>query len=179
MKRVLGGILVLTSLFAFTSVHFVPASESFRREALSRINALRSKGCNCGNKYMPPVEPLEWNANLEISAYNHAADMYNRHYFSHYSLDGRKLRDRNILAGYVFSGYQSFRIGENIAQGQRTLREVMHDWANSPDHCKNIMDPTFKEVAVALVNGYWVQDFGVRIPFNTTNNTAYTARTTH
>jgi uncharacterized protein YkwD len=167
------------SLFAFTSAHFIPASESFKQEVLSRINTLRTKGCNCGNKYMPPVEPLVWNDNLEISAYNHAADMYNHHYFSHYSLDGRRLRDRNIQAGYAFAGYQGFRIGENIAQGQRSIREVMRDWANSPDHCKNIMDPSFRDVGLALVNSYWVQDFGVRTPFGSSNNAVYTARMPH
>lgn len=178
MKRVLVGTMVLLSLFAFSArTTFRPAGDPFRQEVLSRINALRTQGCYCGMQYMPPVAPVTWNESLEISAFNHAADMSNKRYFSHYSLDGRRLRERNIEAGYTFTGFQSFRIGENIAHGQRTIREVMRDWTGSPDHCRNLMDPDFQEVGLAVVNSYWVQDFGVRMPAGSRMN--YTAREPH
>jgi uncharacterized protein YkwD len=57
-------------------------------------------------------------------------------------------------------------IGENIAFGPPTIAEVMQGWFNSPGHCKNLMNPEFKEIGVAEDRTYWVQDFGGREAFS-------------
>ncbi len=75
------------------------------------------------------------------------------------------MQDRIAMAGYTFNGYRSFMIGENIAQGQMSIAEVMRGWFNSPGHCRNLMNPEFKEVGIAFYNTYWVQDFGGREAF--------------
>lgn len=142
------------------------SSGRFRREFLNEINRVRQQGCNCGTTYMPPAPPLVWNNQLEIAAIGHARDMADNHYFSHTSRDGRSVEDRVVLAGYTFKGYRSFAVGENIAQGQMSIAEVMQGWFNSPGHCKNLMNPAFKEVGVAENNTYWVQDFGGRQSFS-------------
>jgi hypothetical protein len=41
----------------------------------------------------------------------------------------------------------------------------MNGWFKSPGHCKNLMNPAFKEIGIALYNTYWVQDFGGRESF--------------
>jgi uncharacterized protein YkwD len=164
MKKILLGLTLLAILTSFQSQE-LSADERFRNEFLYRINLARSKGCKCGKTYMPPAKPITWNDNLTASAYYHAKDMWAYRYFSHTSRDGRKLKDRTLAAGYNFSGYRSYFIGENIAQGQRSIREVMDDWMNSPGHCKNLMNPQYKEVGIAVLNSYWVQDFGGRVPF--------------
>ena len=138
---------------------------NFKKEFLTQINAIRAQGCNCGNKPMPPVPPLSWNDQLESAAAAHANDMAFKKYFSHISLDGRTMKDRMLRAGYDFSGYRTYAIGENIAFGQRSINEVMQGWIKSPGHCENLMNPRFKEVGVAEINTYWVQDFGSRIRF--------------
>ncbi|MBC7915960.1 MAG: CAP domain-containing protein [Pyrinomonadaceae bacterium] len=86
-------------------------------------------------------------------------------YFSHISKNGSKVKDRITAGGYTPDGFQSFTIGENIALGQRSIKEVMKGWLESEMHCKNLMNPAFKEVGVAMENYYWVQNFGARIPF--------------
>jgi len=141
------------------------ASEEFKSEFLYRINKLRAEGCNCGDEFMPPVTPLTWNEQLELAAYGHAQDMFLKRYFDHISKDGSKLRDRIFATGYTYNGYKSFFIGENIAMGQRSIGEVMDGWISSEGHCRNLMNPNFKEVGIALVKSYWVQDFGARNPF--------------
>jgi uncharacterized protein YkwD len=138
----------------------------FEKEFLKQINKARAEGCKCGDKYMPPAEPLIWNTQLQLSALGHAQDMARNRYFSHVSKNGDKIKDRITAAGYTHSGFQSFTIGENIAFNQRTIREVMQGWLNSPGHCKNIMSPAYKEVGIAMQNYYWVQDFGGRVPFS-------------
>jgi uncharacterized protein YkwD len=138
----------------------------FQKEFLKQINKARSEGCKCGSAYMPPVEPLTWNYELQLAALGHAQDMARNRYFSHVSKNGNRIKERITSAGYTHDGYQSFTIGENIAFNQRTIREVMDGWLKSPSHCKNIMSPAFKEVGIAMQNYYWVQDFGGRVPFS-------------
>ncbi|MBK0378757.1 CAP domain-containing protein [Mucilaginibacter segetis] len=139
---------------------------NFKQEFLALINKTRKSGCNCGSTYMPPVPPLVWNNYLELAAKGHARDMADNHYFNHTSKDGRNMEDRIVLAGYIFKGYKSFMIGENIAYGQNSIQEVMDGWFKSEGHCKNLMNPGFKEVGVAEDNRYWVQDFGGRESFS-------------
>jgi len=43
---------------------------------------------------------------------------------------------------------------------------VMQGWFHSPGHCKNLMNPAFKEIGIAENNTYWVQDFGGREEFS-------------
>jgi uncharacterized protein YkwD len=138
----------------------------FKQQFLELINKTRTKGCTCGNTYMPPAAPIVWNNDLERSAQGHAKDMAKRNYFSHTSKDGRSMDTRIINAGYTFKGFKSFMVGENIAFGQTSINEVMAGWYKSEGHCKNLMNPGFKEVGVAEYNTYWVQDFGGRESFS-------------
>jgi len=140
-------------------------SAGFKEEFLERINSARAKGCNCGSTYFPPAPPLTWNDQLYDAAYGHARDMAKRNYFSHTSKDGRSMEDRIVSAGYTFKGFKSFTIGENIAQGQQSIAEVMDGWLKSEGHCRNLMNPAFKEIGAAEYKTYWVQDFGGRTSF--------------
>ena len=141
-------------------------NDRFKQEFLNRINKVRIVGCSCGRKYYPAVEPIKWNSTLESSAGSHAKDMNDQNYFSHISKDGRNMEDRITTAGYVFKGYKSFAIGENIAYSQQSIAEVQDGWFKSEGHCKNLMNPAFKEIGVARNGLYWVQDFGGRESFS-------------
>lgn len=167
-KYLLSTGLLLTIAFISSFSYMQPKEESavFRQEFLRLINATRTRGCNCGNKFYPAAPALIWNQNLETAALGHAEDMLKRDYFSHTSKDGRTMSSRIVAAGYYFKGYKSFTVGENIAFGQTTIREVMAGWFKSEGHCQNLMNPSFKEVGVAETGKYWVQDFGGREEFS-------------
>ncbi|MGX5691222.1 CAP domain-containing protein [Arcticibacter tournemirensis] len=140
-----------------------PASgNAFQQEFLQRINEVRTRGCNCGKTYMPPVPPLVWNTQLQIAALRHAMDMSKNKYFSHISKSGKTSKDRIMNEGYTIAGYKHIAVGENIAWGQRTIKEVMEGWLKSEGHCRNIMNSSFREVGISMENYYWVQDFGGR-----------------
>ena len=86
-------------------------------------------------------------------------------YFSHDSLDGRSAGDRITAAGYRWRAY-----AENIAAGYPTPAAVVAGWIESPGHCQNLMNPTYRELGVgfapsvgASFGSYWVQDFGARL----------------
>lgn len=166
-KLIFGGVLLLITLTTNTARTQPPAtSDSFKQEFLNYINSVRQRGCNCGSKWMPPAAPLTWNTTLQKAAYGHAKDMDKRNYFSHTSKDGRSMEDRIVAAGYIFNGYKSFIIGENIARGQQSIKQVMDEWFKSEGHCHNLMNPAFKEVGIVQYNDYWVQDFGGRESFS-------------
>jgi uncharacterized protein YkwD len=167
MKLLFISLIVFSAFFSgiAPNPHRSPKKD-FKKEFLTRINKARSEGCHCGDVYMPPAPPVVWNNDLESAAQNHAADMSAQNYFSHTSKDGRTMSDRVIANGYTYNGYKSFAVGENIAQGQESIAEVMDGWLKSPGHCKNLLNPNFKEVGVAQFNRYWVQDFGGRVAFS-------------
>jgi uncharacterized protein YkwD len=161
-------IVIATALLLMAAM---PASaqqkpdDAFKNAFLQNINNKRAQGCKCGTTFMPPVAPLTWNDVLANAALGHARDMGEHNYFSHESLDGRTSEQRIMAAGYNFNNYRSFAVGENIAFGQESIDEVMRGWFKSVDHCKNLMNPDFKEIGIAQYDRYWVQDFGGRVPF--------------
>ncbi|WP_202869229.1 CAP domain-containing protein [Kribbella antibiotica] len=157
-RRVRGGLAVaglLTAMISFASpAQAAMSPQDFRSEVVSRTNAERAKvGCPALNR----------NGSLDNAAQGHAADMANRNYFSHNSLDGRTPWDRIAQAGYPSNSGR----GENIAASQTTPASVVSTWMNSAGHRANILNCSFRSIGVgygynsnATWDHYWVQDFG-------------------
>ena len=122
---------------------------------LQLVNEARKKGCTCGDAYYAPTFPLTWNEKLEKAAIDHSNDMFQKKYFSHIEPDGSNGGDRMLHAGYAWKFY-----GENIAEGYTTEQQVVESWLHSPDHCKNMMSPNFKEMGIGRSGNYWTQDLG-------------------
>jgi uncharacterized protein YkwD len=83
----------------------------------------------------------------------------------------------NNFAGRISAvGYDWQTAGENIATGYATPREVVRAWMASPDHCTNILDPSFRDVGTgvtaAAVGSWatqpstWTNDFGLLMSQN-------------
>ena len=104
---------------------------------------------------------LTRNKNLDRAAQVHARDMVAKNYFSHQGRDGTTPKDRIQAAGY-----QGMAFGENIAQGQKTGKEVVQSWLDSPPHRANILNRDYKYMGIARVykdeiyRYFWVQTFG-------------------
>lgn len=147
-----------------------PQSEAFARETadlrdlgrvrgelLARINAERRRARR---------QPLSLNAALDQAAQRHAEDMLARSYFAHRSPDGKTVRERARLAGYEWSA-----IGENLAEGQQSVDEVVEAWMRSHGHRENILDRRYTETGFGLALGHdlkkgeyrilWVETFGL------------------
>lgn len=100
------------------------------------------------------LKPLTVHTNLSKMAKTKAIDMFKNKYFNHTS----------PTYGSPFDMMDSFNItyryaGENIAMGQRTAKEVVEDWMNSPGHKANILNANYNLIGVGYYNGYWVQEF--------------------
>jgi uncharacterized protein YkwD len=92
----------------------------------------------------------------------HVDDMSARGYFAH-DAPAPAPHGTNVGHRLTGTGYSWSIVGENIARGQTTPRQVMRDWLASAGHCRNIMDPSFTEAGYAITtagNGpYWAQIF--------------------
>jgi uncharacterized protein YkwD len=127
-----------------------------RAAMLAAVNAERKKA---------GAAPLRPNPRLDQAAQRHAQDMLARHYFAHESPEGETVRERARAAGYDWRA-----IGENIAEGQLSVDEVMDTWMHSPPHRRNLLDRNFQELGVGLALGRsgnewqveWVQAFGTK-----------------
>ena len=108
------------------------------------VNELRAGGCRCGNNDMQPTLPLKWSKDLEIIAFNHAKDMYQRKYFSHNSPEGKTPFDRIDEYGIRYG-----IAGENIHRGGYDGVAAVYGWEKSPGHCANMMNKGYRYVGVA------------------------------
>ena len=117
-----------------------------RKELLVMHNEIRGKN---------GAGPLVMNEKLHAAAQRHAEDMSRKNYFSHTGKDGSTHVSRASKAGYNYAS----AIGENIAQGQTTVKEVIDSWVNSPGHFGNIIEKEYKDVGFGYCEGYWVTVF--------------------
>ena len=142
-------------LLLMPSTYHSAGGPEVRDEMLAKVNEVRSKGCHCGRRYMPPAQPVKWNETLYQSALNHAMDMDKNNFFAHFSSEGLNIGDRLERQGYDWQV-----VGENLGQGQQDFEEVLRDWLKSYSHCVMLMNPKVDEMAVARYSKYWVQHFG-------------------
>lgn len=105
---------------------------------------------------------LSINSKLNSVAQNWTSTMISTAQFTH----GSDFSGRISASGYDWQA-----AGENIASGYPTPASVMSAWMASTDHCKNILNPTFRDVGTAVSTvlvpawgtgpAIWTQDFGL------------------
>lgn len=107
------------------------------------------------------LPPVVSNPRLDQVAGDFACTMIRGRFFGH-----RDPASNQGPAARAIAGRYSFEaVGENLAAGQETSREVMRVWMDSPRHRAIILDPKWKEIGLAVRFGgeygvYWVQEFG-------------------
>jgi len=134
------------------------------KAVLRLVNDARQRGGTCGRQRFAPTPPLMWNDKLAAAALAHSRDMAVHDYFDHVDRSGGAVAQRASRHGYPWRV-----IGENIAAGIGSPRQVVAGWLASPGHCANILSPDFTEMSAAYaINDeaameiYWTQVFGRR-----------------
>ena len=149
----------------------VPESAAFAREtaALRDLERVRAELVTRVNdeRRRAGRQPLTVDSRLEAAAQHHAGDMLARSFFAHRDPDGETIRERAREAGFDWSA-----IGENIAEGQQSVKEVVESWMRSAGHRENILDRRYTRTGVGLALGrdpktgeyriLWVQTFGLQ-----------------
>jgi uncharacterized protein YkwD len=141
----------------------LPETRKAGKQVLAEVNTARASPRRCGAAHFPAAPPLTWNAALADAALAHSQAMARDRFFNHQGMDGRLVGERAVEAGYLWR-----RVGENIAVGQASARDVVDGWLDSPGHCANIMHKDYTEMGAAYaVNSagetdrvYWTQVFG-------------------
>ncbi len=93
------------------------------------------------------LEPLTMNSSLSSAARLHSQDMINRNFFNHVNPDGLTPGDRARNAGYNF-----IALAENIC-GNSSIDLGHSSLMESSSHRVNILNPTYKEVGIGIVDG--------------------------
>lgn len=151
--------VILYAIWISPINHAAEIPDDVITEMVYKVNKVRTSGCRCGRRYMPPVGKVEWNETLYRSALSHARDMWENNFFEHFSSKGLNIGERLDAFGYYWQ-----HAGENLGEGQRSFDEVLFDWIESPIHCRMLMNPDVKEMGIAKYKKYWVQHFGSQIP---------------
>lgn len=140
----------------------VPGIDEIRQAFLDAVNAARSEDRLCGNVSFHAAPPVFWDTRLAMASYLHSYDMAANGYFSHAGSDNSSAGERIAREGYSWSTY-----GENIAVGFPTVSAVLQAWLTSEGHCRNIMNPAFRDIGAGLAEGpylgaprasYWTFD---------------------
>ncbi len=132
--------------------------DDIRAEILSLVNAARAeKG----------LAPLRHDITLQTSAQAYANRMHADGFFGHTDPSGHTLQDRVMAVNYYertmsddCQCIKGFALGENIARGQRSAKEVVQAWMDSPSHRDAILGKDFTDLGIGVQSGVWVQHFG-------------------
>ncbi|MBL7036705.1 CvpA family protein [Candidatus Microgenomates bacterium] len=119
--------------------------EQAEKKLFEKVNSERKKLA---------IEELSWNPEVVQVARDHGSDMWNRKYFSHFSLQGDSVSDRLKEGGvdYVLAG-------ENLALAPTTMT-AHTGLMNSEGHRQNILDPNFKKLGIGVIdNGVYGKMF--------------------
>ena len=120
------------------------------RKFLDLINDYRRQN-NAGN--------LSLQNQLGAAADSHSRDMAQKNYFRHAP-----------QSNFARHGYKNWKvIGENIAAGDETAKQVFDSWRTSPPHKKNMLDKSYTEIGIGRAYNksskygwYWTTTFGDR-----------------
>ena len=154
MKKFLSSVAIifLVAIINFVNVSAAQLNQKvdtrdFPLEVLRLVNKERAKvGAN----------PLTFAKDLAASAYVRAVELPTK--FSHTRPNGTKCFTAMPQRGHI--------LGENLAGGHTSPKQVVQAWMDSKTHRENILNKQYKEIGVVYYyqansqyKHYWVQHF--------------------
>lgn len=129
------------------------------QEVLAEVNLARREARTCGDQSFSAANPLTWDARLAHAAFEHSGYMAENAVLSHAGPAGEQVQARVDEVNYEWQ-----KLGENVAVGQSSPKQVVEAWLHSPGHCANIMSPDFTDMGAAFQSRpqssiFWTQVF--------------------
>lgn len=94
------------------------------------------------------LNSLKEDPRLDNAAASKAKNMFEENYWAHYSPSGKD------PWGFIQSaGYKFVFAGENLARNYYTPKDVMDAWMTSPTHRDNLINPKYKDIGMAVLEG--------------------------
>ncbi len=159
-------LLIIAGLFLFfNSLSHTPASPSILGYASNiTVDSIISLS-NQKRQTLGETE-LTQDPALTQAAQEKANHMFSHDYWAHVSPDGTE--------PWFFinnANYKYLLAGENLARDFNDSSSVVEAWMNSPSHRDNLLNPKYRDIGVAVVNGQLggiettlvVQMFGTRL----------------
>lgn len=95
------------------------------------------------------LEIVNQNSELNQAALAKAADMFTKGYWAHVSPTGTE--PWSFISG---AGYKYQHAGENLARDFGNPTDIVRAWMASPTHRQNLLDGRYKDIGVAVMDGY-------------------------
>ncbi len=151
--KILIAILLLEVIAVYGLLFFVsPSSATFATQSsqesieITASDTLIALTNQEREKYNLPH--LSFNAELTKAAQTKAQYILDNNSFSHEGKNGETfstwIRETN---------YQYKRVGENLAIQFDQPKDIMNAWMDSPLHRKNILNPLYQDIGIAVVQG--------------------------
>lgn len=148
-----------------------PACPGDPARMIEQLNRARAEGAVCGGRgTFPPAPAVVWNEQLAVMGRAQAQWLVEIDELQHRGPQGQTLTERALQAGYRFA-----KVGENLAQGQRTLEGALRGWTVSETHCATLYTAAYTEAAIICLPArdgrpLWVMEMGrPKMPFPLTS----------
>lgn len=128
-------ILLFLGVITFIGNLMNPAVPFSSNDVYIAINSERKKA---------GLNELTYSNKLESTAYNRALVIDSNQALEHGSNWSFELKT-------IFPEWKE--VGENLAQGQKTIDELVQQWINSPEHKANIMNPKYTKTGISVTKG--------------------------
>ncbi|KKT40281.1 hypothetical protein A3K29_02720 [Candidatus Collierbacteria bacterium RIFOXYB2_FULL_46_14] len=92
---------------------------------------------------------VKQNQELNQAALAKASDMFAHNYWAHVSPAGTE-----PWSFVISSGYKYQHAGENLARDFGNPSDIVKAWMASPTHRQNLLDNRYKDIGVAVMDGY-------------------------
>jgi len=136
-------LIAILKISLFPFYLYLPKTSFFAEITKSALIELTNK-----TRRESGLPPLSENPILNEAAKLKAQDMLSKNYFSHKTPEGFWAWNLMEKLGYTYQ-----MAGENLAIGFLDSEEVHKAWLNSPSHRANILNPSFKEIGIAVLKG--------------------------
>jgi uncharacterized protein YkwD len=103
------------------------------------------------------VASLQEDNQVSEVAFLHSKDMFDHNYFSHYSKDGKGLKERLAEKDVYY-----LSAGENIAAQYTDAPAAMEGWLNSEGHREALLYEDYTHLGVGVYHLYYTQNFLLR-----------------
>lgn len=94
------------------------------------------------------LSPVLENAALDQAAQLKAQNMFSENYWAHFAPSGKSPWDFILGSGYKFT-----YAGENLAKNFYESDDVVSAWMNSKTHKDNLLNPKYKDIGIAVLEG--------------------------
>ena len=157
MRKTLFFVVTLI-LIAFINFSNVSAAQSARWKQRAEVEKFPVEVLRLVNEERAKVgaDPLTFSRDLAASAFVRATELPLK--FSHTRPNGSKCFTAMAQRGHI--------LGENLAGGQTSPKQVVKAWMDSKSHRDNILSKKFTEIGVVYYyqakskyRHYWVQHF--------------------